>query len=126
MFKNIGKKIQSYSKLVFAIEVFFSIMTGALVGIMIQSILWGDEAVMIGNITALLVICAGIFLAWLGQMRLYAYGKIAESCEVMMKTMAQMEAMQRSQLPVRKCVNCGAELDNDAVFCPECGTKNEK
>ena len=101
-------------------------MTGALVGIMIQSILWGDEAVMIGNIAALLVICAGIFLAWLGQMRLYAYGKIAESCEVMMKTMAQMEAMQRSQLPVRKCVNCGAELDNDAVFCPECGTKNEK
>ena len=72
------------------------------------------------------MIGVGIFLAWLGQMRLYAYGKIAESCEAMMKTMERMEAMQRAQFPVRKCANCGAELDDDAVFCPECGTKNEK
>ena len=46
-------------------------------------------------------------------MRLYAYGKIAESCEAMMKTMERMEAMQRAQFPVRKCANCGAELDDD-------------
>lgn len=23
------------------------------------------------------------------------------------------------------CINCGAELESDAVFCPECGTKKE-
>ena len=126
MFKNIGKKIQGYSKLVFVIEVFFSILLGALVGIVVQSLIWGEDAEMIGGMAAFLVIAAGIFLAWLGQMRLYAYGKIAESCEAMMKMMERMEAMQRSQIPVRKCGNCGAELDNDAVFCPECGTKNEK
>ena len=126
MFKNIGKKIQGYSMLVFVIEVFFSILTGVLAGITVQSVLWGDKAEIIGNMVALLVICAGVFLAWLGQMRLYAYGKIAESCEAMMKTMERMEAMQRSQIPVRKCANCGVELDDDAVFCPECGTKNEK
>lgn len=126
MFKNIGKKIQGYSKLVFVIEVFFCVLAGALVGITVQSLLWGEEAERIGGIAAFLVIAAGIFLAWLGQMRLYAYGKIAESCEAMMKMMERMEAMQRSQIPVRKCGNCGAELDNDAVFCPECGTKNEK
>ena len=126
MFKNIGKKIQSYSMLVFVIEVFFSILTGALAGITVQTVLWGDKAELIGNMVGFLVIAVGIFLAWLGQMRLYAYGKIAESCEAMMKTMERMEAMQRAQLPVRKCANCGVELDDDAVFCPECGTKNEK
>lgn len=126
MFKNIGKKIQGYSKLVFVIEVFFSVLAGALVGVVAQSLIWGEEAQMIGGMAAFFVIAAGIFLAWLGQMRLYAYGKIAESCEAMMKTMERMEAMQASQIPVRKCSSCGAELDNDAVFCPECGTKNEK
>lgn len=126
MFKNIGKKIQSYSMLVFVVEVFLSILAGVLVGATIQSVLWGDEAEVIGPGVGFLVIGAGIFLAWLGQMRLYAYGKIAESCEAMMKTMERMEAMQRSQIPVRKCANCGTVLDDDAVFCPECGTKASK
>ena len=126
MFKNIGKKIQSYSMLVFVVEVFLSILAGVLVGATIQSVFWGDEAEVIGPGVGFLVIGAGIFLAWLGQMRLYAYGKIAESCEAMMKTMERMEAMQRSQIPVRKCANCGTVLDDDAVFCPECGTKASK
>ena len=126
MFKNIGKKIQGYSILVFVIEVFFSILAGVLAGATVQSVLWGDEAEVIGPGVGFLVIGAGIFLAWLGQMRLYAYGKIAESCEAMMKTMERMEAMQRAQLPVRKCANCGAVLDNDAFFCTKCGTRIEK
>lgn len=126
MFKNIGKKIQGYSMLVFVIEVFFSILAGVLAGATVQSVLWGDEAEVIGPGVGFLVIGAGIFLAWLGQMRLYAYGKIAESCETMMKTMERMEAMQRAQLPVRKCANCGAVLDDDAFFCTKCGTRIEK
>ena len=126
MFKNIGKKIQGYSMLVFVIEVFFSSLAGVLAGATVQSVLWGDEAEVIGPGVGFLVIGAGIFLAWLGQMRLYAYGKIAESCEAMMKTMERMEAMQRAQLPVRKCANCGAVLDDDAFFCTKCGTRIEK
>ena len=126
MFKNIGKKIQSYSKLIFVIEVFFAVMAGALVAVVASSLVWSDEGAAVAGGIAILVIAGGIFLAWLGQMRLYAYGKIAESCEAMAKMMERMEAMQRSQIPVRKCSNCGAELDNDAAFCPECGAKNEK
>ena len=126
MFKNIGKKIQGYSKLVFVIEVFFAVMAGALVAVVASSLVRGEEGAAIAGGIAILVIGGGIFLAWLGQMRLYAYGKIAESCEAMMKMMERMEAMQAAQIPVRKCSSCGAQLDNDAVFCPECGTKNEK
>ena len=126
MFKNIGKKIQGYSKLVFVIEVFFAVMAGALVAVVASSLVRGEEGAAIAGGIAILVIGGGIFLAWLGQMRLYAYGKIAESCEAMMKTLERMEAMQTAQIPVRKCSNCGVQLDHDAVFCPECGTKNEK
>ena len=62
MFKNIGKKIQGYSMLVFVIEVFFSILAGVLAGATVQSVLWGDEAEVIGPGVGFLVIGAGIFL----------------------------------------------------------------
>lgn len=125
MFKNIGKKIQGYSKLVFALEVFVSMFAAMLVIGVLGSILYGDDAEIIPIIGGGIVL-VGVFFAWLGQMRLYAYGKITECCETMMKTMERMEAMQRSQIPMRKCASCGAVLDGDAVFCPECGTKNEQ
>lgn len=125
MFQNIGKKIQSYSKLVFVLEVFVSLFVAMLVIGVLNSILYGDDAEII-PIIGVGIVLVGVFFAWLGQMRLYAYGKIAECCETMMRTMERMEAMQRSQIPVRKCANCGAVLDSDAAFCPECGTKNEQ
>lgn len=125
MFKNIGKKIQGYAKLVFALEVFVSLFAAMLVIGVLGSVLYGSKAEIIPVIGGGIVL-VGVFFAWLGQMRLYAYGKITECCETMMKTMERMEAMQRSQIPVRKCANCGAVLDGDAAFCPECGTKNEQ
>ena len=125
MFKNIGKKIQGYSKLVFALEVFVSMFAAMLVIGVLGSILYDDDAEIIPIIGGGIVL-VGVFFAWLGQMRLYAYGKITECCETMMKTMERMEAMQRTQIPVRKCASCGAVLDGDAAFCPECGTKNEQ
>ncbi|MBQ2034854.1 MAG: zinc ribbon domain-containing protein [Peptococcaceae bacterium] len=126
MFKNIGKKIQGCSKLVFVIEVIFAVMAGVLAGSIVSTLIWDEDAQSLAGGVALLVIAAGIFIAWLSQMRLYAYGKITESCEIMMKTLERMEAMQTSQIPARKCSNCGSQLDMDAVFCPDCGTKNEK
>lgn len=122
MFKNIGKKIQSYASLVFAVEVFLVVVLAAALLSTLMSVSQGEGSVIAVGLGAL-VIAAGLFLAWLGQMRLYAYGKIAESCETMMKTLERMEAMQRAQIPVRRCVSCGAELEGDAAFCPECGTK---
>lgn len=125
MFKNIGKKIQGYAKLVFALEVFVSMFAAMLVAGVLGSILYGDDAKIIPTIGGGIVL-VGVFFAWLGQMRLYAYGKIAECCETMMETMERMEAMQRAQIPVRKCASCGAVLDGDAAFCPECGAKCEQ
>ncbi len=125
MFNNIGRKIQSYSQLIFAIEVLFCILIGALLGASVGSFIRGEEGQIIGPLVGFFVILIGIFFAWLGQMRLYAYGKIAECCEVMMNTMLQKENGQAAQNAVRKC-SCGAVLDADALFCPECGKKVER
>ena len=123
MFKNIGKKIQGYAKVVFIIEIVVTVLVAMLTVVSLRSILYGAAQELIPAI-AFCIIGIGIFFAWLGQMRLYAYGKIAESCEVMMDKVAKMEAMQRAQLPVRKCKGCGAVLEDDAIFCSACGTKN--
>lgn len=124
MFSNIGKKIQGYSKMIFLIEVGIGLIGAIVAAGVLGSVLPDDAQVFVGLIT-ICVFVIGIFLAWLGQMRLYAYGKIAESCEAMMRTMERMEAMQRAQIPARKCSGCGAVLENDAMFCTKCGTKNE-
>ena len=126
MFKNIGKKIQGISKIMFAIGVFFSIIMGALVFVIVDSLLFTSEAQTIAGMFALVVIAGGVILAWLGQILLFAYGKIAESCEATMKIAERMEKMQIAQIPSRKCASCGAALDEDAVFCPECGARNDK
>lgn len=122
MFKNIGKKIQGYSKIVFLLEVFVSMFAAMLVTVMLSFIFNDADFIPYISIGIVLV---GTFFAWLGQMRLYAYGKIAESCEAMMKTMERMEKMQRAQIPVRRCSDCGTVLDDDATFCHSCGAKNE-
>ena len=124
MFNNIGKKIQSYAKVVFIVEIVVSVIVGMIATMVLRSVLYGDAYDLIPGI-AFCIIGIGVFLAWLGQMRLYAYGKIAESCEIMMDKVSKMEAMQRAQLPPRKCRICGAVLDEDAVYCSTCGTKNE-
>ena len=125
MFNNIGKKIQSYAKVVFIVEIVVSVIVAMLASVVLRGILYGDAYEFIPAI-AFCIIGIGIFLAWLGQMRLYAYGKIAECCEVMADKVQKMESMQRSQLPPRKCAVCGAVLDEDSVYCSTCGTKTEK
>lgn len=134
MFSNIGKKIQSYSKVIFAVEVIFSFIAGIGFGSLVSNIVGKrDEGPIIAFYAAIVFIGIGIFLAWVGQMRLYAYGKIAESCEVMMVLMKKMEEDQKhirvpapasasAPAPVRKC-SCGAVLDDDAAFCPVCGKR---
>lgn len=60
--------------------------------------------------------------------------KIAAINDQITKTKEATAAVQLTNSPVlagptnalgRKCSNCGASLADDAVFCAECGTKNE-
>lgn len=138
MFSSIGKKIQSYSKVIFAVEVIFSFFAGIGFGSLVANFFERrDDGMIIAFYAAIIFIGLGIFLAWVGQMRLYAYGKIAESCEVMMVLMKRMEETQKggeapapapvpapapAPAPVRKC-SCGTVLDDDAIFCPVCGKR---
>lgn len=118
MFKNVGKKIQGYSETVFAVDVISSVLLGILAYILLNRII-GENA----GFVAVIVVLYGIFRAWTRQLRLFAFGKIAESCELMQKSMERMEAMERNRLPGRRCNRCGMMLDNDAAFCPNCGER---
>ena len=60
--------------------------------------------------------------------------KIAAINDQIVQTKEATAAVQLTNSPVaagpantlgRKCVNCGAALADDALFCAECGTKNE-
>lgn len=60
--------------------------------------------------------------------------KIAVINDQIAQTKEATAAVQLTNSPVvagatnslgRKCANCGATLADDAVFCAECGTKNE-
>jgi hypothetical protein len=37
----------------------------------------------------------------------------------------QLSEELRAVKGIRKCTNCGLELDSSSVFCPSCGTKND-
>jgi ABC-type nickel/cobalt efflux system permease component RcnA len=128
MFENIGKKIQGVCKTIFVIQVAVILIIGMgviMIGAEAQS--YDDSVGLLCSVAGILIIIVGILISWLGQLRLYAYGKIAESCEYMMKSMERMENMQISQNPQnleRTCANCGEVLEDDAVYCPVCGARN--
>ena len=128
MFNNVGRKIQDVVRVVFVLSVIGNVLLGIAIIVAFVAL----YMVGIGIILGIAVAGAGIFLAWLGQLRLYAYGKMAQCCEeqsVMMRYMLTI-MMQREQgepvsPAVKKCENCGNMISGGAKFCPVCGLQCE-
>lgn len=131
MFKNIGKKIQIVSSTIFAILVlvgiFNGLVSGVIMGTLVDSFSRDEGAgIIAGFSVGLITIGVSVFLAWLSQLVIYAYGKIAECSEEQCRLLRELIALQaggQAVVPapaVRTCA-CGAKLEPDAVFCPECG-----
>lgn len=122
MFNNIGKKIQGLSSTIFAIELLVFCLVGLYVGVGLVNTTNEPMFLLVG----IAVAGVGIFLSWLSQLVLYAYGKIAECCEEQLKLTRQMLELQmgKSAAPSEEkiCKSCGTKLDADASFCHECGT----
>ena len=130
MFKNIGKKIQLVSSTIFVVTVLIGIFIGIVMGMAAGSLMDAatrDEGagVIMGMSVGLIVIGVAVFLAWLSQLVFYAYGKIAEcseeQCRLLQELIALQGGGQAGAAPAVRVCACGARLEPDAVFCPECG-----
>lgn len=118
MFKNVGRKIQTLTSVFFFFEFLISCLAGIGTAALISSFSYNSDrgtTLVIGLIVALI----GIFFSWMSYLKLYAYGKIAESCEEQCSLLRQILAAQAEP---RTCGKCGASLEADAAFCPDCGT----
>lgn len=126
MFKNIGKKIQAVSSTIFIIQSLLGILLGMSIGAAIGAV--SDEAgpAIMG---ALVVIAIFIFLAWLSQLVLYAYGKITECSEEQCRLLRQLIVLNGGTVPdptpKKRVCSCGATLEEDAIFCQNCGKRWE-
>ena len=121
MFKHIGKSIQGLSFTAFIVEaVFFGVVFaggGLYLAMATAHMLW--------LLAGILAACISCFLAWLGQLILYAYGKITECCEVQLELNRGQHQERPDSAPSGGkqviCAECGAKQDADAVFCWKCG-----
>ena len=77
MFNNPGKKIQTLCKIVFWLIVIAAIIIG--IAMMIMSANNGNFG--IGLLLGIVIIGAGILIAWLDVLVLFAFGKLVESNE---------------------------------------------
>ena len=81
MFKNTGKKIQKVSGIVFSVQAVVS----CIAGVVLWAVLPGREVdireFMLAFLIGAVVAAIGVRIAWLGQLLLQGFGKIAEYCE---------------------------------------------
>ena len=124
MFKNIGKKIQGVSTTIFVLQALLGVILGMTFGAVMGSVTEEAGPTIFG---ALAIIVISIFLAWLSQLVLFAYGKIAECSEEQCRLLRQIIALQGGEVPEagpkKRVCECGEELEADAIFCPVCGKR---
>ncbi len=51
---------------------------------------------------------------------------ICEEIKVYQENLANLKSRLMDLKDVKLCIRCNAELDKSALFCPKCGTKQEK
>ncbi len=99
MFKNIGKKIQGVSFTLFILQTLLGIILGLAVGYyayIVAGFTFRSDVtgILMGLAAGLIVAAVMIFVAWLSQLHLYAYGKMAECSEEECRLLRDLIALQ--------------------------------
>lgn len=149
MFKNVGGKIKSVSKVMFWIMTILSWILG------LFTIFGGISASRYGYGSAggsflmgLVIIALGTLFSWLGVIVFYGFGVIIENTDKLVelaggvsssnveaekfsfkevtndiKEAAPINVAPAQPLEGKKCPNCGETNANEASFCRHCGSK---
>ena len=117
MYKNVGKQIQKFSKVVCICE----IVLGAILAL--ASLIQMSRISVGVALFFFLLTCGLVFLfAWASNLRFYAYGVIAEQVEEQAQLLRYMAKGADTGLE-KECPICGASVYAGDEFCSHCGTK---
>ena len=118
MYKNVGKQIQKLAHVMRIVEIIF----GVLLAFSTLSLFASSGDALTGVLTAILIIGIFIFIAWITNLRFYAYGVITERVEEQTKLLRYMAKGADTGLE-SECPICGASVYAGDEFCSHCGTK---
>lgn len=130
MFKNSGRKIMDFAKILFVIQlVLYSILGIILI------ILGIDNEEVMQAVTGAVILIVGNVSAWLNNILTYAFGalvgKTEENAENTKAMLGKMDTIiSKMNAPAAEapkdwfCTECGTKNDPESAFCKECGTKH--
>lgn len=118
MYENVGKQIQKLAHVIRIVEIIF----GVLLAFSTLSLFASSGDALTGVLTAILIIGIFIFIAWITNLRFYAYGVITERVEEQAQLLRYMAKGADTGLE-KECPICGGILYVGDEFCSHCGTK---
>ena len=118
MYKNVGKQIQKLAHVIRIVEIIF----GVLLAFSTLNLFASSGDALTGILTAILIIGIFIFIAWITNLRFYAYGVITERVEEQAQLLRHMVQDENAGLE-SECPICGGILYAGDEFCSHCGTK---
>lgn len=124
MFQQVGKKIQTVISIIFFVQFIVACISGIFVGKLIYE---ASDNIVMAIFVGLITIAVITFFCWITLLMIYAFGKIEECCEEQNRLLGILIAKQVITKTVAKrvCKNCGKEMEEEALFCSNCGKNNE-
>lgn len=150
MFRNIGRKIKGYAKIIFVIYAALFTLAGIIAGIsliasgaqlMRYSRYYGGGGgllIFLGIMAIILIPAIGLLISYISTMFMYGFGELVDSNQQMNEKMDAIITCMGGSKPEQitantaapaqpnwTCASCGASNQYDSKFCIKCGQQHE-
>ena len=132
MFKNIGKKIKVFAKILCWIEISLFAIIGLSEGIVVTSNFVEQEkiftGVLLGFLLFIIFLGIGVLLSWINTIIIYGFGELVDNTTTMVFLQNETLKFQRTMLENKRqpenkkwrCSKCGSEVNENYTYCPFC------